>query len=216
MFLDTTKITADTVLSCAELSAKTLQVLLCSLIYIHCCGVTIASLFPLSYKTSVCIQSHVAMFRQKGILLHPTRADCYYRTLKLDANRSLQSYGVCENDTLVFHDRELCACDWQRVIRSLQDRIEELEKRVEEDEEVIGVLSSALQKPLPVCCEYTCLSRALFVDSPWGSHPVKRTGNPLQNDECVSLLGMTTRLLEQTEEKSKRTKPSCLSNPTTS
>lgn len=157
MFLDTTKITADTDLSCVDLSTKTLQVLLCSLIYIHCCGVTIASLFPLSYKTSVCIQSHVAMFKQKGILLHPTRADCYFRTLKLDANRSLQSYGVRENDTLVFHDRELCAGDWQRVIRSLQGRIEELEKRVEEDEEVIGVLSSELQKPLFVCCEFTCV-----------------------------------------------------------
>lgn len=44
----------------------TFQVLLCSYVFVYCCGVVISSVFPLSYKSSVFVQYHAPLFREKG------------------------------------------------------------------------------------------------------------------------------------------------------
>lgn len=85
----------------------TFQVLLCSYVFVYCCGVVISSVFPLSYKSSVFVQYHAPLFREKGIQVDPSFVDCFYHSYKLQPDRSLQSYGVQESDMIVFHDRRV-------------------------------------------------------------------------------------------------------------
>ena len=121
----------------------TFQVLLCSYVFVYCCGVVISSVFPLSYKSSVFVQYHAPLFREKGIQVDPSFVDCFYHSYKLQPDRSLQSYGVQE---IVFHDRRFSEGSWMQVVEGLRERIAELEKKVEEDEETIALLSSQLQQ----------------------------------------------------------------------
>lgn len=124
----------------------TFQVLLCSYVFVYCCGVVISSVFPLSYKSSVFVQYHAPLFQEKGIQVDPSFVDCFYHSYKLQPDRSLQSYGVQESDMIVFHDRRFSEGSWMQVVEGLRERIAELEKKVEEDEETIALLSSQLQQ----------------------------------------------------------------------
>ena len=47
---------------------------------------------------------------------------------------------------IVFHDRRFSEGSWMQVVEGLRERIAELEKKVEEDEETIALLSSQLQQ----------------------------------------------------------------------
>ncbi|KAK8816418.1 hypothetical protein WA556_001363, partial [Blastocystis sp. ATCC 50177/Nand II] len=144
VFLGEQKILESTDLSTLDLQG-TFQVLLCSYVFVYCCGVVISSVFPLSYKSSVFVQYHVPLFREKGIQVDPSFVDCFYHSYKMQPDRSLQSYGIQESDMIVFHDRRFSEGSWMQVVEGLRERIAELEKKVEEDEETIALLSSQLQ-----------------------------------------------------------------------
>ena len=159
--------------------------LLCSFVFVFYCGVVISTRFPLSYKTSVFIQYHAPLFQEKGVQVDPSFVDCYYHSYKLQPTRSLQSYGVCENDMIVLHDRRFSEGSWASVVEGLRKRVAELEKKVAEDEEAIALLSCQLQQ-----------FRVSFIAS-----------------RCI-LYCVTKKGWEETGVE-KRTKPSCLSNPTT-
>ena len=47
---------------------------------------------------------------------------------------------------IVFHDRRFSEGSRMQVVEGLRERIAELEKKVEEDEETIALLSSQLQQ----------------------------------------------------------------------
>lgn len=66
----------------------------------------------------------------------------------LDRNRTLQSYGVCENDTIVLVDNDPpkapLSSEWEMITCSLQDQIIKLESAIEEKDICIAALTERL------------------------------------------------------------------------
>ena len=191
MFLGKERILESTDLSTLDLQGP-FQVLLCSYVFVYCCGVVISTVFPLSYKSSVFVQYHAPLFRERGIQVDPSFVDCFYHSYKLQSDRSLQSYGVQESDMIVLHDRRFSGGSWMQVVEGLRERIAELEKKVDEDEETIALLSSQLQQSGV---------------SSYNPHPHRETSQQRDTSQIARR--------KKQEEKRKETKPSCLSNPTT-
>ena len=86
---------------------------------------------------------------------------------------------------IVLHDRRFSEGSWASVVEGLRKRVAELEKKVAEDEEAIALLSCQLQQ-----------FRVSFIASRCKLY-------------CVTKKGWEETGVE------KRTKPSCLSDPTT-
>lgn len=66
----------------------------------------------------------------------------------MDRNRTLQSYGISENDTIVLVNNDPpkapYPAEWEVAIRSLQDHISELESVIEEKDDCIATLTERL------------------------------------------------------------------------
>lgn len=77
-----------------------------------------------------------------------SRIDCFYRTTKLELDRSLRYYDVRDADTIVLVDRKEKAVvpeEWKTMLENMQARVRALEHQVERDELTISELSALFQ-----------------------------------------------------------------------
>ena len=143
-----------------------IQLIKRSYIYIHYNGICFPSLFPLTYKVSDFINSfipvtilysrfHIQIFKnQYNVVIDCTTVKVYYRSKALDPDKSLSYYKIEEKDVLVLvdnHTNQLhsksdpsASNPLYQIIQSLQDRIQVLEKEIEEKDNCISILSNQL------------------------------------------------------------------------